>query len=40
MHVAPYMCKTITLQANAQEIITWKCIWHQYVQKHYFEGKC
>ena len=26
MHVAPHMCKTIMLKANAQEIITLKCI--------------
>ena len=24
MHVAPHMCKTVTLKANAQEIITCK----------------
>ena len=33
MHVAPHMCKTVTLQANAKEIITWKCIWHQICTK-------
>ena len=26
MHVAPHMCKTIMLKANAQEIVTLKCI--------------
>ena len=29
MHVAPHMFKTITLKANAEKIITWKCIWCQ-----------
>ena len=33
MHVAPHMCKTCTLKANAQEIITVKCIWHQICTK-------
>ena len=33
MHVAPHMFKTVTLKANAQEIITWKCIWHQIYTK-------
>ena len=33
MHVAPHMCKTITLKANAQQIITVKCIWHHICTK-------
>ena len=33
MHLAPHMCKTVTLKANAKEIITWKCIWHQICTK-------
>ena len=40
MHVAPHMFKTITLKANAKDIMTVKCIWTKYVQNHYFEGKC
>ena len=40
MHVAPHMFKTVTVMANAKDIMTWKCIWHQYVQNCYFEGKC
>ena len=34
------MYKIVTLKANAKEIITLKCIWHQILQKPYFEGKC
>ena len=30
---APHMCKTITLKANAKEIITYKYIWHQICTK-------
>ena len=26
MHLAPHMCKTITLKAKAQEIVTLTCI--------------
>ena len=33
MHLAPHMYKTITLKANAKEIVTWKCIWHQICTK-------
>ena len=33
MHVAPHMYKTITLKANAKDIITLKCIWHQICYK-------
>ena len=33
MHLAPHMCKTVTVKANAQEIITWKCIWHHICTK-------
>ena len=33
MHVAPHMFKTITVKANAMDIITWKCIWHQICTK-------
>ena len=33
MHLAPHMCKTITVKANAKEIIIWKCIWHQICTK-------
>ena len=29
MHLAPHMYKIVTLKANAKEIITLKCIWHQ-----------
>ena len=29
MHLTPNIYKNITLKANAKEIITWKCIWHQ-----------
>ena len=32
MHVAPHMCKTITLKANAQEIITKNAFGTKYVQ--------
>ena len=40
MHVALHVCKTITLKANAEEIITLKCIWHHICTKTLFEGKC
>ena len=40
MHVAPHMCKTVTLKSNAKEIVTLKCIGTSYVQNSYFEGKC
>ena len=33
MHVAPHMFKTITLKANAKDIMTVKCIWHQICRK-------
>ena len=33
MYVAQHMCKTITLQANAQEIVTVKCMWHHMCTK-------
>ena len=33
MHVAQHMCKTVTLKANAKEIITLKCVWHQICTK-------
>ena len=29
MHLAPNMYKMVTVKANAKEIITLKCIWHQ-----------
>ena len=40
MHLTPHMYKIITLQANAKEIITWKCFWFQICTKCYFAGKC
>ena len=40
MHLTPHMYKTVTLRANAKEIITWKCFWCQICTKCYFEGKC
>ena len=41
MHVAPNMYKMVTLKANAQEIVTLKCMCDtKYVQNRYFEGKC
>ena len=33
MLVMPNMYKTVTLKANAKEIITVKCIWHQICTK-------
>ena len=33
MHVAPHMCKTITLKANAKKIVTLKCMWHHICTK-------
>ena len=27
MHLAPNMCKTVTVKANAKEIVILKCIW-------------
>ena len=33
MHLAPNMYKMVTLNANAKEIITLKCIWHQICTK-------
>ena len=33
MHLTPNMYKIITLKANAQEIITFKCMWHQICTK-------
>ena len=40
MPLTPHMYKIITLKANAEEIITWKCFWCQICTKCYFEGKC
>ena len=34
------MYKILTLQANAKEIVTLKCVDTTYVQNRYFEGKC
>ena len=28
MHLTPNMYKNVTLKANAEEIVTLKCIWH------------
>ena len=33
MHLAPHMCKTVTLKENAKEIIIYKYIWHQICTK-------
>ena len=33
MHLAPHMCKTITLKANDKEIVTLKCIWQHICAK-------
>ena len=40
MHLAPHMYKTITLKANAKEIVTKNACGTKYVQNCYFEGKC
>ena len=33
MHLTPHVYKNVTLQANAQKIITWKCMWHHICAK-------
>ena len=40
MHLTPHMYKNITLKANATEIVTWKCIWHQIHTKLLLWAKC
>ena len=32
--------QNVTLQTNAQKIVTFKCIWHQICTKSLFKGKC
>ena len=39
MHVAPHMYKTVTLKANAKEIVTKNAFDTKYVQNCYFTGK-
>ena len=34
MHVAPHICKTITLKANDKEIVTVKYMWHHICTKN------
>ena len=33
MHLTPNMYKNVTLKANAKEIVTSKCVWHQICTK-------
>ena len=33
MHLAPHIYKIVTLNANAKEIVTLKCIWHHICTK-------
>ena len=41
MHLAPHMCKIVTLKANAQEIVTCKMHFDaKYAHICYCEGKC
>ena len=37
MHLTPHMYKIVTLKANAKEIVTLKCIWHQICTKTLLE---
>ena len=40
MHLAPHMCKTVTVKANAKEISLENAFDTTYVQNRYVEGKC